>query len=77
MGVNKKTSKGRLTFLKLKVLKRNSNIRNVHIDLPRNDSTAMVQQNYLQIKQDVEDIIQSEIERVLNDPGLKHLIIKK
>ena len=38
---------------------------------------AMVQRNYLQIKQDVQDIIQSEIERVLNDPGLAHLVIKK
>lgn len=38
---------------------------------------AMVQWNYLQIKQDVQDIIQSEMERVLSDPGLGHLVIKK
>ncbi len=38
---------------------------------------AMVQRNYLQIKQDVQDIIQSEMERVLSDPGLQHLVIKK
>lgn len=38
---------------------------------------AIVQRNYLQIKQDVQDIIQSEMERVLNDPALAHLIIKK
>jgi len=38
---------------------------------------AMVQRNYLQIKQDVQDIIQSEMERVLSDPGLAHLVIKK
>lgn len=31
---------------------------------------AMVQRNYLQIKQDVQDIIQSEMEQVLSDPGL-------
>ncbi len=37
----------------------------------------MVQRNYLQIKQDVQDIIQSEMERVLSDPGLSHLVIKK
>ena len=38
---------------------------------------AMVQRNYLQIKQDVQDIIQSEMERVLNDPALRHLVITK
>lgn len=37
----------------------------------------MVQRNYLQIKQDVQDIIQSEMKRLLNDPTLSHLIIKK
>jgi len=42
----------------------------------RLDST-MVQRNYLQIKQDVQDIIQSEIERLLNDPGLTHLVVRK
>jgi hypothetical protein len=38
---------------------------------------GMVQRNYLQIKQDVQDIIQSEIERVLTDPGLRHLVNRK
>jgi hypothetical protein len=38
---------------------------------------AMVQRNYLQIKQDIQDIIQSEMERVLSDPALSHLVIKK
>ena len=38
---------------------------------------TMVQRNYLQIKQDIQDIIQSEMERLLNDPGLVHLVIKK
>jgi len=42
--------------------------------IPKLDG-CMVQQNYLQIKQDVQDIIQSEMER-LNDPGLKHLVVK-
>lgn len=37
----------------------------------------MVQRNYLQIKQHVQDIIQSEMERVLSNPGLSHLVIKK
>jgi type IV secretory pathway TraG/TraD family ATPase VirD4 len=38
---------------------------------------SMVQRNYLQVKQDVQDIIQSEMERLLNNPGLAHLVIKK
>lgn len=35
----------------------------------------MVQRNNLQVKQDIQDIIHSEIERLLNNPALKHLII--
>lgn len=37
----------------------------------------MVQDNYLQISQDVQDMINAEMERVLNDPGLAHLVVKK
>ncbi|MDX5483201.1 MAG: YWFCY domain-containing protein [Hymenobacteraceae bacterium] len=37
----------------------------------------MVQRNYLQVKQDVQDIIHSEMERVLQDPALSHLLIRK
>lgn len=38
---------------------------------------AVVQKVYFQIKLDVQDIIQSEMERVMQDPGLRHLIIQK
>ncbi|AYD48320.1 hypothetical protein [Arachidicoccus soli] len=38
---------------------------------------TIVQRNYLQIKQDIQDIIQSEMERMLNDPGLAHLVVRK
>ncbi|PZX57623.1 type IV secretory system conjugative DNA transfer VirD4/TraG family protein [Algoriphagus ratkowskyi] len=38
---------------------------------------TIVQRNYLQIKQDVQDIIQAEMGRLLNDPGHKHLVIRK
>ncbi len=38
---------------------------------------SMIQRNYLRIKQDVQDIIQSEIERVMTDPALAHLMIQK
>jgi len=37
----------------------------------------IVQRNYLQIKQDVQDVIQAEMGRLLNDPGQKHLVIRK
>ena len=37
----------------------------------------MVQRNYFQIKQDIQDIIQSEMERLINDPGLAHLVVRK
>jgi len=47
------------------------------IPVIRKLDNAMVQRNYLQIKQDVQDIIQSEMERVLSDPALSHLVIKK
>ncbi len=47
------------------------------IPVIRKLDNAMVQRNYLQIKQDVKDIIQFEMERVLNDPGLSYLVIKK
>lgn len=48
-----------------------------NIEVIRKLDNSMVQRNYLQIKQDIQDIIQSEMERLLNDPGLAHLVIKK
>lgn len=47
------------------------------IEVIRRLDNSMVQRNYFQIKQDIQDIIQSEMERLLNDPGLSHLVIKK
>ncbi|WP_317128741.1 type IV secretory system conjugative DNA transfer family protein [Mucilaginibacter gracilis] len=38
---------------------------------------AIVQRHYMQIRQDVRDIIESETNRLMNDPALAHLIIKK
>lgn len=46
------------------------------IEVIRPLDSTMVQRNYLQIKQDVQDIIHSEMERLLNDPGLFHLVVK-
>lgn len=38
---------------------------------------GIVQRNNLQIKQDIQDIIEQELERLLSDPVLSHLVIKK
>jgi len=37
----------------------------------------MVQRNYLQIKQDLEDLVSAEIERMMGDPGLVGLVVRK
>lgn len=47
------------------------------IEIIRKLDNSMVQRNYFQIKQDIQDIIQSEMERLLNNPGLAHLVVKK
>ena len=47
------------------------------IQVIRKLDNTMVQRNYLQIKQDVQDIIHSEMERLLNDPRLAHLVVRK
>jgi hypothetical protein len=49
----------------------------VDIAVVRTLDNAMVQRNYLQIKQGIQDIIHSEMERLLNDPGLAYLVVKK
>lgn len=50
-----------------------------YLKLPvvRQINSGIVQRNYLQIKQDVQEIVQLEMERLLSDPGLMHLVIKK
>lgn len=47
------------------------------IPVIRQVDRGMIQRNYLQIKQEVQDITLSEIGRMMNDPGLFHLVIKK
>jgi hypothetical protein len=47
------------------------------IEMIRTIDNSMVQRNYLQVKQDIQDIINNEMERLFNDPALTHLIIKK
>ncbi|MCR5862552.1 TraM recognition domain-containing protein [Flavobacterium sp. J372] len=43
----------------------------------RKIDNLMVQRNYEQVKQDVQEIIQSEMERLLADPALAHLVVRK
>jgi hypothetical protein len=47
------------------------------IPMVRKLDPTIVQRNYMEIKQDVQWIIQSEMELLLSDPALTHLIIKK
>jgi len=47
------------------------------IPIVRKLDNSIIQRNYLQIKQEVQDLVQAEIERVLGEPGLQHLVIKK
>lgn len=47
------------------------------IPVIREVTASMVQRNYLQIKQDVENLVNAEIERMMNDPSLVGLIVKK
>jgi len=56
---------------------KNEQDRYKEIPVVRKLDNAIVQKNYLQIKQDVQDVINSEMERILSDPGLEHLVIRK
>ena len=47
------------------------------IPIIRQVDQEMIQRNYLQVKEDIQDIKNSEIERMMNDPALEHLIIRK
>jgi hypothetical protein len=47
------------------------------IEPVRHLSPGQVQQNYLQIKQDIREIIDSEMRRLFDDPSLSWMIIKK
>jgi hypothetical protein len=47
------------------------------IEAIRKIDGTMVQRNYEQVKQDIQEIIQSEMERLLSDPALAHLVVRK
>lgn len=43
----------------------------------RKIDNSMIERNYMQVKQDISELVNSEMERLLNDPALVHLVIKK
>ena len=43
----------------------------------RQVDNGIIQRNYLQIKGDIENLVAAEIERMMDDPELKCLIVKK
>ena len=47
------------------------------IAVVRKLDNTIVQRNYLQVKQDIQEIIHYEMERLLNNPGLAYLVLKK
>ncbi|MBS1918258.1 MAG: YWFCY domain-containing protein [Bacteroidetes bacterium] len=53
--------------------------RNAFVPIPpqRKIDHLIVQKNYLQIKEDVQNILHSEMDRILNDPVLSGIIIQK
>jgi hypothetical protein len=47
------------------------------IPVVRQVTNAMVQKNYAQIKQEIEYLVNAEMERIINDPGMAGTVLKK
>lgn len=47
------------------------------IPIIRQVDQTMVQRKFLEIKQDIQDLMQIEIQKMLNNPALEHLVIRK
>ena len=47
------------------------------LPIVRQVNNGIVQKNYLQIKQDVEDLVMAEMDRLLGDPALVGLVVRK
>jgi hypothetical protein len=43
----------------------------------RKIDNAVIQRNYQQIRQEVQDIIETELEKILNDPARENMVVKK
>ena len=51
--------------------------RYVEIPVIQNLDASIVEQNYLQIKRDVQDLIQSELSLLVSNPLRSHLVVRK
>jgi len=47
------------------------------IPVVRQITNAMVQKNYAQIRQEIEDLVNAEMERIMGDPGMAGMVLKK
>ena len=47
------------------------------IPVVRQVTGIMIQKNYLQIKQDIEGLVDAQMQRMLNDPAMENLVLKK
>ena len=47
------------------------------IEVPEANDPLEIQRTFFQIKQDVQDIAEVVMERMLNDPTKEHLIVRK
>jgi hypothetical protein len=47
------------------------------IPVVRQITSSIVQKNYLQIKQEMEDLVNAEMERIMNDPAKEGMVLKK
>jgi len=43
----------------------------------RQINSSIIQKNYVQIKQEIEDLVNAEMERIMNDPSMVGTILKK
>jgi hypothetical protein len=47
------------------------------IPIVRQISPSIIQRNYLQIKQEVDDLVNAEMERIMSDPASEGMVLKK
>jgi len=47
------------------------------IPVVRQINSSIIQKNYLQIKQEMEDLVNAEMERIMNDPAREGMVLKR
>jgi len=43
----------------------------------RQINSSIIQKNYVQIKQEIEDLVNAEMERIMGDPVMVGMVLKK